>query len=94
MRGWRAKLVFTLVVFFAGFATAVYALSPAPEGNADGSEYKTVIDSLLKSEDFAGSFNSGIHKCIEFGKEGIERSARYIKQEIDKEIDKRQQQSG
>lgn len=88
MRGWRSKLVFMLVVYFAGFATAIYALSPAPEGQIDGSG-KTVIDSFLKSDDFAQSFNSGVHKCVALGKEAVERSAKYIKQRIDE----RQQES-
>lgn len=83
MRGWRSKLVLMLVVYFAGFATAVYALSPTPEGQADGSTQKTVIDSFLKSDDFAKSFNSGIHKCVALGKEAAERSAKYLKQKID-----------
>ena len=83
MRGWRSKLVFMLVVYFAGFATAVYALSPAPDAQTDGAGQKTVIDSLLKSDGFAKSFNSGIHKCVDLGKEAIEKSAKYIKQKID-----------
>jgi len=89
MRGWRSKLVFMLVVYFAGFATAVYALSPAPEGKTDGAEQKTMIDSFLKSDNFAESFNSGLHKCVELGKEAVLKSGKYIKEKIDQ----RQQQS-
>jgi len=72
-----------LIVYFAGFATAVYALSPAPDGQPAGFEHKTVIDSFLKSDDFAKSFNSGLHKCVDLGKQAIGRSAAYIKQEIE-----------
>jgi len=27
--GWRAKIVFLMVIYFAGFATAIYYLAPA-----------------------------------------------------------------
>jgi hypothetical protein len=33
--GWRSKFIFLLVVYFAGFATAIYCL--APNGRAAGS---------------------------------------------------------
>ena len=34
---WRSKLLLTLIIYFAGFATAIYYLAPADaEANADG----------------------------------------------------------
>jgi len=83
MRGWRSKLVFMLVVYFAGFATAIYALSPAPENNGEKANSKTMIDSILKSDDFAKSFNTGINKCVALGKDAAERSVKFLKQKID-----------
>jgi len=79
MRGWRIKFIFLLIVYFAGFATAIYTLAPVPENKANTSANslfsrsktageKSSVFSALKSDDFAKSFNSGIHKCIEFGK--------------------------
>jgi hypothetical protein len=32
--GWRSKLIFLMIVYFAGFATAIYYL--APDGRAKG----------------------------------------------------------
>jgi hypothetical protein len=96
MRGWRAKLVFMLVVYFGGFATAIYTLAPAPENNAKASvassffrsvksdvEEKSSVFSAVKSDEFKNSVNSGLHKCFEFSKDAAWRTARFIKQKID-----------
>jgi len=31
MGAWRSKFIFLLIVYFAGFATAIYILVPVPE---------------------------------------------------------------
>jgi len=53
MRGWKTKLVFLLIVYFAGFATAIYCLAPAPEVQP-GEESSAL--SAVKSNQFAQSF--------------------------------------
>ena len=95
MRGWRAKLVFMLVVYFGGFATAIYTLAPAPGNNANASAdssffrsikadvEKSSVFSAVKSDEFKNSVNSGLHKCFEFSKDAAWRTARFIKQKID-----------
>ncbi len=94
MRGWRTKFVFLLIVYFGGFATAIYTLAPVPENKANASanssflrsktaEEKSPVFSALKSDEFAKSFNTGIHKCIEFSKDAAWRTAKFIKQKID-----------
>ena len=96
MRGWRAKLVFLLIVYFGGYATAIYNLAPAPENKAKASaessffrsikadaEEKSSVFSAVKSDEFKQSLNSGIHKCFEFSKDAAWRTARFIKQKID-----------
>jgi len=93
MRGWRIKFVFLLIVYFAGFATAIYTLAPVPENKANASansffssktaEEKSSVFSALKSDEFAKSVNTGIHKCIDFGKDAAWRTAKLIKQKID-----------
>lgn len=82
MRGWRIKFIFLLIVYFAGFATAIYTLAPVPENKAQPSD-KSLVYSAFKSDEFAKSFNSGIHKCIDFGKDAAEYVAKFIKQKID-----------
>lgn len=89
MGGWRSKIIFLLVVYFAGFATAIYCLAPVPEKYAASSEEKGFVYSVFKSDDFAQSFNSGMHKCLEFGKGAAKQAGKFIKQELDE----RQQKS-
>jgi len=94
MRGWRTKFIFLLIVYFGGFATAIYTLAPVPENKANASANSSFLRSktageessvfsALKSEEFAKSFNTGIHKCIEFSKDAAWRTAKFIKQKID-----------
>jgi len=84
VRGWRTKFIGMFIVYFAGFATAIYTLAPAPEGKVNQASDKTSsIYSALKSDDFAESFNSGIHKCLAFGKDAALRTAKFIKEKAE-----------
>ncbi|MFH1715863.1 MAG: hypothetical protein ABIF19_00805 [Planctomycetota bacterium] len=83
MRGWRTKFIGMLIVYFAGFATAIYALAPAPENKVSQVHDKTSIYSALKSDDFVQSFNTGIHKCLAFGKDAALRTAKLIKEKAE-----------
>ena len=93
MRGWRIKFVFLLMVYFAGFATAIYTLAPVDENKAKSSAAsfwtsktageKDSVFSTLKSDEFAKSLNTGMHKCIDFGKEAAWRTGKFIKRKID-----------
>jgi hypothetical protein len=80
MRGWKAKLVFLLIVYFTGFATAIYCLAPAPEVQP-GEE--SSAHSAAKSNQFAQSFNVGMHKCLDFAKDATLRVSSFIKQKLD-----------
>ncbi len=77
MRGWRSKLVFLLIVYFAGFVTAIYTLAPVPENRTRD---KSFAGSVFKSDEFAQSFNTGMHKCLDFGKDVACSVGRFIKQ--------------
>ena len=83
MGGWRTKFIFTLVVYFAGFATAIYCLAPTPEGNTYQHSEKNFAYSTLKSDEFAHSFNTGMHKCLDFAKDAACRAGVFIKQQYD-----------
>lgn len=72
-----------LIVYFAGFATAIYCLAPAPENNSCPTSEKNFAYSALKSDEFAHSFNRGIHKCLDFAKDAAWRAGVFIKQEYD-----------
>jgi len=80
MTGWRSKFVFLLIVYFAGFATAIYILAPVPENQASQFREKSFTYSALKSDEFAQSFNTGMHKCLDFGKDVACSVGRFIKQ--------------
>jgi len=82
VRGWRTKFIFLLIVYFAGFATAIYMLAPAPEGSTDKSFNNIASASAFNSQEFAKSFNAGMHKCLAFGKEAAVYTAEFIKEKI------------
>ncbi len=82
MKGWRSKFIFTLLVFFAGFATAIYTLAPPPEGQAARHSDRNSPQSQFNSEEFVKDFNSGMHKCFAFGKEAALRTAKLVKAKL------------
>jgi len=67
---WRSKFVLLLIVYFAGFASAIYCLAPAPEGKTGNKHQANKVFAGVKSADVARSVNSGVHKCVDFGKDG------------------------
>jgi hypothetical protein len=83
MRGWRGKLIFLLIVYFAGFATAIYCLAPAPDAKACRSSERGFVYSALKSDEFAKSFNVEMHKCLYYGKDAARRASAFLKQKLD-----------
>jgi hypothetical protein len=85
VKGWRTKFIFLLIVYFAGFATAIYMTVPAPEGSANKSFDNISSASAFNSQEFAKSFNAGIHKCLAFGKVAAWHTAEFLKDKL-KEI--------
>jgi len=84
--GWKSKFLFLLIVYFAGFATAVYVLVPASasanytyDKAADNTSFAV---SRFKSDDFARSFRAGMDKCIRFGRRAAERAGIIIKEKF------------
>lgn len=82
MKGWRSKFIFLLIVYFAGFATAIYMLAPAPEGSSAKSFANISSVSTFNSQEFAKSFNAGMHKCLAFGKVAALHTAEFIKEKV------------
>jgi len=81
--GWRAKFVFMLVVYAAGFVTAIYCLAPTPERVPGASGEARLAFKTLKSEEFARNVNSGLHKAIDLSKEAAQRAAKKIRKKIE-----------
>ena len=75
IKGWRNKLIFLLVVYFFGFATAVYCLAPVPQNTANRTSERSFAHSALKSDEFAIAFNEELHELINFGKSAASRAA-------------------
>jgi hypothetical protein len=86
MRAWKSKLIFLLVVYFAGFATAIYCLAPVTD-EAYLSTNKGFAHSALKSDEFAKSFNIKMRKYLGYSEDAAKRFSAYLKE---KREDKRQ----
>jgi hypothetical protein len=84
--GWRNKVLVVLVIYFAGFATAIYALAPAciqaAGQTVPSNQPRSFSHSFVKSNDFAMSFNSGIQTCIQTGSDAALRTGEFIKQKL------------
>ena len=84
MRGWKTKLIFLLVVYFTGFASAVYMLAPMAGEEYDG---RLIMGrrigrfdvSSLKSEEF----NCRAEKCMTKMKKITGELAVYLRDKFD-----------
>jgi predicted MFS family arabinose efflux permease len=85
--GWRTKFVFVLIVYAAGFATAVYYLAPTPNPSTQSPEQLARLVSAQKAQELLKSFNSGMHKCVGFSKEAAKEAAKLIQAKFE-EINK------
>lgn len=81
--GWRTKFVFLLIVYAAGFATAIYCLAPTPDQKPQQPLQLAQVGSALNSQQLVKSFNSGMHKCIGFSKEAAVEAAKLLRTEMD-----------
>ena len=81
MRGWRKKILFALIMYFAGFATAIYALAPAGDrierAGSDSYQNRDIYqgnDSAeSKSEAFARATSVKLRKFVGFaGEKAVE----------------------
>ncbi len=81
--GWRGKFVFLLIIYFAGYATAIYTLAPAPENKNVRHADSSFTLSSLKSDKFAQSFNVEMRRCLDLAKDAAQKASRYIKQKMD-----------
>jgi hypothetical protein len=81
--GWRSKFVFLLMVYCAGFATAIYCLAPTPDVKPQSSLQLAQVTSALKSQELIQSFNSGMHKAIGLGKEAAAEAAKLLQAKIE-----------
>ncbi|MDD5063920.1 MAG: hypothetical protein PHQ35_04060 [Phycisphaerae bacterium] len=83
MWGWRGKLIFLLIVYFAGFATAIYCIVPVSDEHIRRSSNRGFAHSAVKSDEFAKSFNVKMHKCLDYSKDAAKRMNTYLKEKFD-----------
>jgi hypothetical protein len=80
--GFKGKILTVLIVYFAGFATAIYALAPANPRQVTPHESKKPVSfpqSFTKSDQFALAFNSGMRKCISASKQAALKTGIAVK---------------
>ncbi len=80
MYGWRRKFLFALIMFFAGFSTAVYTLAPGKSGGQDAAYSNVNVSS--KSEVFSMKFNVGMRKCLSFAEDKAAELSKVVKAKL------------
>jgi len=88
MGGWRSKFIFLLVVYFAGFATAIYWLAPVEEGQASRLRGKSFASSSLRSGELKQSLKAGFNsdefkKYMGLAKKRASDVSRYVKRKLE-----------
>lgn len=80
MKSWPSKILFVLVIFFAGFATAIYGLAPVDRGDETGSsiESKSFFGSFTKSNEFAVKCGNKLRIIVGLAEEAARRTGRSI----------------
>lgn len=68
MGTWKRKLILLLVVYFAGFATAIYCLAPVTDESYPSAK-KGLTHSIVKSDEFAKSFNVQMRKFLAYSED-------------------------
>ncbi|MHC4524834.1 MAG: hypothetical protein ACYSU8_04785 [Planctomycetota bacterium] len=93
MGSWRSKILFTLIIYGAGFVTAVYFLAPCPVQASDQTQQgetivrshgaQTVTDNAsINSQEWVTTVRTGIDTCIRFAEEYALRAADLIRSQM------------
>ena len=82
---WRNRLLLALIIYFAGFATAIYVLAPAP-GNQEQASRKTGAREKpdraaanIISPEFAAKAGSEMQRFLGFAEEKAAQAGTLIK---------------
>ena len=86
MCGWRSKLLLTLIVYFAGFATAIYALAPADSRSltfgSETAEQQGPVLAGIQTEKFVRFVDVGMKKTFSFAEEKSLVACKLIKDKL------------
>jgi len=86
MRSWKTKIISLLVVYFAGFATAIYCQAPVPGDQLTPPSHKSFVQSAFKSDELATSFNTTMHRCLDIGKNTALRAGQFLRKQYNEKI--------
>ncbi|HPD48013.1 MAG TPA: hypothetical protein P5279_01635 [Anaerohalosphaeraceae bacterium] len=87
MRRWRTKLLTALIIYFAGFATAIYYLAPAgergkmSERNLKGFDLRGRVSEFRASE-FGVTAETNVKKFVSFAEEKAVQLGEYIRAKL------------
>ena len=70
------KIIFLLIVYFVGFATGIYCLTP----HSQTEQTKDTVFSALTSDEFVKSFNVAVHRFFEISKDAAVHAGQFVKQ--------------
>ena len=86
---WRSKLLFILIVYFAGFATAVYFLAPVDEemaASVNSNESYRSDESYqhrqFDTEQFAQATSARLHEFFSFAGDKASEVSELIKEKL------------
>ena len=82
MRNWRGKLIVALIIFFAGFATAIYFLAPVTETTGESGKVTRSRESNSETHQFAIAFNGKMKQALSFAEEKAVEIGQVIKTEL------------
>lgn len=74
-----------LIVYIAGFATAIYLTVPAEQNGQPGESCS--IQAKFKTNEFAQSYSNSLHKCVDFIKDQSRRAGAFIKEKVNEHRD-------
>jgi len=70
------------MVYVAGFATAVYVITPTEEGEGFAIKSKDHLPDIIQPDKFAQSVNVGLSKCADMSKTIAGHATAIIKQQL------------
>ncbi len=83
MSRWRSKLLFILIVYFAGFATAVYFLAPVDEEmTASVNSGESYMLRQFDTEQFAQATSVRLHEFFSFAGDKASEVSELIKEKL------------
>jgi len=90
---WRSKLLLALIIYFAGFATAVYYLAPASDRPNSGESRAGGFGfggraSQFKSEEFAEVAGANVRKLVSFAEEKAVELGKLIRTKLAEQSEK------